>query len=202
MMRRVALLVPVLVALASNGCATDPTQGYSAMSTFRDDVTAIAVPIFVNDGFQRNVEFLLTDAVIKEIQARTPYTISSSARADSILLGRITETRLQQLSKSRVTGLSEEEMKDFTDKDFKLIEATALFLLNNGKKGDVKEMNNPDSGFRGTLKVVSIESWEEDFTSIDCRTLQMDTYRDGDRLKTVNRTFCKEEGGGWDFDDQ
>lgn len=107
MIARLALgLAMILATLA--GCATDPTAGYSTQSAFRDDVTSVSVRMFENATFQRDLEFELTDAVIKELQSRTPYRIDSSARADTVLLGRITEARLRQLSKSRVSGLSEE----------------------------------------------------------------------------------------------
>ena len=100
-----------------------------------------------------------------------------------------------------ITGMSDEEIKQFTEKDLDLIEASVLYILNNGKKGDVRELNNPDSGFTGTIKLVSIDTREEDFTTIDCRTLQMEANKHGERIKTVNRTFCKEEGGGWDINE-
>jgi hypothetical protein len=54
------------------------------------------------------VEFELADALIKEIEARTPYKVTSAKRADTILTGRISGIEREQLSKSRTTGLSEE----------------------------------------------------------------------------------------------
>jgi len=101
----------------------------------------------------------------------------------------------------KITGMSEEEMKQYSEIDFDLIEAAALLLLNNGKKGDIRQLSNPESGFSGTLKLVSMETKEEDFTTSMCRTLQIEAYKDNKRMKTVNRTFCREEGGGWDFDE-
>ena len=97
-----------------------------------------------------------------------------------------------------ITGMSDEELQNLTPQDRELIEVTALYLLNNGKKGDIQKISNPDSGFSTTLKLVDIEITEEDFTETECRALQFEGYRDGKRLKTVNRTFCKEEGGGWE----
>lgn len=99
-----------------------------------------------------------------------------------------------------LTGMSEEEMKEFTEKDFDLFEAAALDLLNNGKKGDIREVNNPDSDMSATFKLVKVEIEEEDFVTVECRTLQSESYKTGERIKTVNRTFCKEEGSGWDID--
>lgn len=99
-----ALLVPGLVS----GCASDPTVGYAATGLFREDLRTVAVPIFQNATYRRALEFELTDALIKEIEARTPYKVTTRGSADSILLGTIREVRTSQLSKSRTTGLSEE----------------------------------------------------------------------------------------------
>lgn len=100
-----------------------------------------------------------------------------------------------------VTGMSDEELKKFTDKDIELYKQASLDLLNNGKRGDTRKVKNPESNNSATLKLVSIETREEDFTTSECRTLQVETYRKNKRIKTSNNTFCKEEGGGWDVDD-
>jgi hypothetical protein len=96
------------LALSVTGCASDPTQGYSALSTFPADTSTVAVAIFENRTFDRDLQFELADALIKEIEARTPYKVTSTARADTILTGRIRRVERDQLSKSRLTGLSEE----------------------------------------------------------------------------------------------
>lgn len=106
----VLLAATALVA----GCASDPAEGYSSASLYRDDIATVAVPIFTNQSFTRDVEFELTDALIKEIEARTPYKVTSSARANTILTGEIRRIELDQLSKSRLTGLSEEVVLSVT----------------------------------------------------------------------------------------
>lgn len=103
-----ACLLLVLGVLALGGCAADPSRGYSFASTFPGGVQTVSVSIFENDTFDRGVEFELTDALIKEIQARTPYKVTSARRADTILTGRIRTVARDQLSKSQLTGLSEE----------------------------------------------------------------------------------------------
>jgi len=97
-----------LLAFTTSGCSSDPTQGYSFASTYSDDVATIAVPIFENVTYERGVEFDLTDALIKEIEARTPYKVTSSDRADTVLIGKVRRVELEQISKSPLTGLSEE----------------------------------------------------------------------------------------------
>ena len=107
-------LIAGLWLLAASGCASDPSQGWSTKSTYRDDIRTIALPVLVNDTYNREVGFQLTDALIKEIQRNTPYRVTSEVQADSILLGRITEVELDRLSKSTLTGLSEEVILSVT----------------------------------------------------------------------------------------
>jgi len=110
-------LLPILLLIASAlsaGCATDPTTGYASTSLYRSDIASVAIPLFTNDTFHRDVEVELTDAVIKEIQARTPYKVTSQSRADTVLLGRIRDVEIEQISKSRLTGLGEEVVLSLT----------------------------------------------------------------------------------------
>src|SRR5262245_14520127 len=101
-------VVGLLMMLAAVSCSSDPTKGYSAKSTFSTDISSVAVPIFTNDAYTRDVEFELTDALIKEIESRTPYKVTSEARADTVLIGHIRTIDLDQLSKSREAKLAEE----------------------------------------------------------------------------------------------
>jgi len=96
------------------GCASDPSEGYSTASVFPSDIRTVAVPILENDTFIRGVEFELTDALIKEIEARTPYKVTAQPQADTIFLGRVKKVELDQLSKSRLTGLGEEVIVSVT----------------------------------------------------------------------------------------
>lgn len=101
------LLLGVLLLLEA-GCAADPSTGWSAVSTFPDSVSTIAIPIARNDTFARGVEFELTEAIIHHLEANTPYKVTTTTRADSILAVQIREVALDQLSKSKLTGLGEE----------------------------------------------------------------------------------------------
>jgi hypothetical protein len=56
----------------------------------------------------RNMEFMLTDAVVKQIQARTPYRVLDDTHADTMLIGTITDIKLRAISTSRTTGLDNE----------------------------------------------------------------------------------------------
>ncbi len=97
-----ALLLPIA------GCSSDPREGYSTRSVFPDQIRTIAVPIFQNDTFDRDIEFHLTAALIRSIESRTPYRAAGREQADSILMGQITKVELDPLSTSTTTGLGEE----------------------------------------------------------------------------------------------
>jgi len=56
----------------------------------------------------RNIEFMLTDALIKQVQARTPYDILDDTHADTMLTGTINRISLRTISQSRTTGLDNE----------------------------------------------------------------------------------------------
>jgi hypothetical protein len=121
---RAALVITTLGALVLGitGCASDPARGYSSASAYPAGISTVAVPIFTNHTYQRDIEFELTDALIKEIEARTPYKVTASGAADgggsrsahTVLLGQIRAVQLDQLSKSRLTGLSEEVIVSVT----------------------------------------------------------------------------------------
>lgn len=102
----IIMLVPMTLL---SSCASDPTQGYAFESAFDSQIKTVAVPIFRNESMARGLELQLTEAVIKEIQRRTPWRIADSDRADTTLTGAITATSLSVLSDSPRTGLVQEQ---------------------------------------------------------------------------------------------
>ena len=78
----------VLLALVGlfAGCAT---YQIGNRSLYPQDVHTVYVPIFDSDSFRRNLGERLTEAVMKEIENKTPYKVVSTSNADSILSGRI-----------------------------------------------------------------------------------------------------------------
>ncbi len=69
------------------GCATPYQIGNRSL--YPQDVHTVYVPIFDSDSFRRNLGERLTEAVMKEIESKTPYKVVSTSGADSILSGRI-----------------------------------------------------------------------------------------------------------------
>jgi hypothetical protein len=74
--------------LGAGGCGG--SAGYSDASLFPDDVASVYLEMFDNRSFRRGVEYTLTDALAKRIEAETPYKIVSSRdRADSVMSGQL-----------------------------------------------------------------------------------------------------------------
>ena len=97
-----------MVCIACTSCEIDPTVGYSSSSLYPKQYQSIAIPIFQNSTMTRDVEFMLTDAIIKEIQFRSPYRVVDKHVAETILTGTITSMKLRTLSRSQTTGLDNE----------------------------------------------------------------------------------------------
>ena len=105
-MIRLCLLISSLLFVGA--CSSNPTTGYSTASLYNQQFRSVCVPIFENQTMSRNVEFMLTDAIIKQVQARTPYAILDDTHADTMLTGTITRIALRSISQSRTTGLDNE----------------------------------------------------------------------------------------------
>lgn len=110
--RSIAMVTLMCAVLA--GCTADPAAGWSTASAWPTDVRTVSVGLFENDTPNRNFDFEFADALIKEIEARTPFKVTAPGRADTIVTGRIRRVQHEQLSKSTLTGLSEEVMVSVT----------------------------------------------------------------------------------------
>ena len=80
----VAVLSCVLFGFA--GCA-----GYQIgnRNLYPPGIETVYVPIFESVSFRPNLGEQLTEAVVKEIEARTPYKVVATPAADSVLSGKI-----------------------------------------------------------------------------------------------------------------
>jgi hypothetical protein len=104
---------------APAGATTRPGR-----SLYRDDVRTIAVPIFANRSFERNVEFNLSKAVVNYIESNTPYKVVPKERADTILEGEITHVEIDTVANSATAGgIPQEQLLEirvnFTWKDLR-----------------------------------------------------------------------------------
>ena len=90
------------VLLVAAGC------GYRHEPLFPKDVGTVAVPIFENLAYYKDVEFALTEAVVKEIEWRTPFQVAREGAADSVLNGEIVRITQSTLSRRRRGGLPQD----------------------------------------------------------------------------------------------
>ncbi len=74
----------MLLAVFLTGCA-----GYQIGNStlYRTDLKTIHVPMFKSNSLRLDLGEWLTEAVIKEIELRTPYKVVSNPLADSVLTG-------------------------------------------------------------------------------------------------------------------
>lgn len=104
--------VIILALLVCAGCSTDPSAGYANLSSHRDDVGSVSVPIFTNLTHYHGVETMLTQSLMRRVQRETPWRLAGGAAADTTLTGSIVAIELERLGQDRVTGLGNEMAVD------------------------------------------------------------------------------------------
>lgn len=77
-------ITPLLVgAIGLTGC------GYSTARPFPTDIHTIHVEMLESKEFRRELEFRLTEAIVKRIEMDTPYRIADAKTADAVFTGEI-----------------------------------------------------------------------------------------------------------------
>ena len=124
---RLLALAAVLAPLVCGGCA-----GYRFGNDvlYPPDVHTVYVPVFGSDSFRRNLGERLTEAVIKQIEEKTPYKVVGSPDADSVLIGKIqTDSKRvvveDQNDQPRETNVSMSVLVAWTDRKGDLVSASA-----------------------------------------------------------------------------
>ena len=80
-------------------------SGYSNEPLFPEEVSSVCLEMFDNKSFRRGVEYELSDALAKRIEAETPYKIISSRdRADSVMNGQMVRVSESILTREREVG--------------------------------------------------------------------------------------------------
>jgi hypothetical protein len=88
--RRQSALLCVLLAASSLGWVGCAGYRFGAASLYPTDVQTVYVPMFESNSFRRSLSEWLTEAVIKEIELKTPYKVVGTPQADSVLIGKLT----------------------------------------------------------------------------------------------------------------
>jgi hypothetical protein len=101
------MLAAALCFAAVAGCA-----GYRVgnQSLYPCDIRTVYVPVFESDSFRRYLGERLTEAVIKEIELKTPYKVTGDSMADSLLSGRITRDNKRLLVLNKYHDPRDEEV--------------------------------------------------------------------------------------------
>ena len=104
--------------------------GYSNESLFDEQITSVYVEMFDNQSFYRDVEYGLTDAIAKRIEAGTPYKIvSDRSKADTVLSGYLKNISQSVYTTERETGRAlEKEIGLYAIVNWKNLKSGKLLL--------------------------------------------------------------------------
>ena len=123
---RAGVITALLFALTGCGYksgSNSDSGDYHWGSLYRQDIRTVAVPIFTTRSFDRGVEFNLSQAIVKQIEATTPYKVVPRERADTILEGQVVDVQVGSLSTDPDSAIPQEQMLglniDFTWKDLR-----------------------------------------------------------------------------------
>jgi hypothetical protein len=104
MRKRMCLSAGLLVALLlAPGC------GYSTKRPFPTGIRSVHVEMLHSREFWRDLEFELTEALVKRIQMDTPYRIEDRTHADTVFSGEVLEVRQNVLGKRFDSGTPREQ---------------------------------------------------------------------------------------------
>ena len=99
-MTRFLILIVTLLAATQTGCAYQ----FGNRSLYRSDIRTVHVPMVQSDSLRRNLGERLTEHICKQIELKTPYKLTDSATADSVLTARIISENKKVLAEN---GLDE-----------------------------------------------------------------------------------------------
>ncbi|MEM6562359.1 MAG: hypothetical protein AAF656_12215 [Planctomycetota bacterium] len=117
-----AILPTILVVAGCGGYSAVDLQNGGA-GLWRQDVQTVAVPAFDTTSFRRYDELRLTKAIATELETRSPYKVAPADRADTLLEGKIVDSRLATVIRNRDNAVPQEQLYvvtvDFTWKDLR-----------------------------------------------------------------------------------
>jgi hypothetical protein len=83
----IKLPLAILVVLSwAAGCAT---YQFGSSSLYNTNVRTVYIPVVRNDTFRHEIGVQLTEAIIREVEMRTPYKVVGDPNADSTLTCRV-----------------------------------------------------------------------------------------------------------------
>ena len=148
--------------------------------------------------------------ILKEVENTREAIPPMMDRADKMIAS--ARTAGQEASKGAVTGvltgiltapfaivgnaigLSDEEAKDYSDKDLELLKQAGQEVLMSGKTGASKSWKNPESGYSGKMTLDSIDSSGKR----ECRVIHLQAWKQGDLKKDRQIKFCLNDSEQWE----
>jgi hypothetical protein len=117
-----------ILLLICCGCA-----GYQIgqRSLYRPDIQTVHVPVAQSDSFRRYLGEQLTEAVVKEIELRTPYKVVDADTADSVLNVRLMSENKRVLANNRFSEPRDIETDFFVQASW-IDRRGDLIMANNG----------------------------------------------------------------------
>jgi hypothetical protein len=107
------LLFAAGCGLAAGCTSTGHLQlfGYTTEPLYDDSIRTVYVPIFENVSFRRGIEFDLTRAVIREIEAKTPYkVVNCRENAHTELRGKVINRNKSLILQNQIGEIREGEV--------------------------------------------------------------------------------------------
>lgn len=98
----------VWTALVLLGVSLLAGCSYSTQRPFRTDIQSIHVEMFHSREFRRELEFRLTESIVKRIELDTPYRIAPRKSADALLTGELIRVRNRTFGNDFDTDLPRE----------------------------------------------------------------------------------------------
>jgi len=116
-LKRTGLGLLAVVCLVLPSCQEDRNWcvlGYTTKPNYDCSIHTVRIPIFKNnmmgDSVTRGIEFQLTQAVVREIELKTPYkVVGPNENADTELTGTITSYAKVLLNRNQLNEVREEE---------------------------------------------------------------------------------------------
>lgn len=147
MIRRIAQFFMVgAAALHLSGCA-----GYqigSVKPAAYSSINSLFIPPFVNRTLEPRLSSLVTNAVLKEVQADGTYKVATRNNADAVLVGRIMKIDKRQLRAVRTDTLQSRELKLFIVVDFYLEDPdTGNRIYSTAKALKLRDSDDSDEAF-------------------------------------------------------
>lgn len=93
--RQVWVVIGVGAVVGATGCgySADREQYFRTTNAKGQRIRTVAVDVFSSREFRRGLEVSLTEAVVKRINAETPFRIAKKETADTLLTGTLKEVR-------------------------------------------------------------------------------------------------------------